>query len=511
MLAASKAPLNYVRWTRHGEVRAFAEFRRAHPRNDRTAPIAVLLLDENSAKEAVDATVTSIRASFDDPVIYSVAARGSGLQPLPRHDSLRGALSALADLHETAWLLPVRAGDQVSRALDDILARSLGTADESLLYWDEDHLRADRRCDPWVKPEWDSLLFGALGGLLGASVLSLAAVKRLSGPWSDEPINPETVERMLFDLAATKRPKHVPLILTHRAEGSGRNQARRPVPTPPSPARWPSVSIIVPTRDKPELLAACLNGIDQIDYSGPIQIIIVDNASRDPVAVELLERIEKDSRALVLRDDGAFNFSRLNNLAAMAAQGEILCLLNNDVEPFDRDWLSTLVSYAVQESVGAVGAQLVYPSGRIQHAGVAVGLGGAAGHVQKGVDPSERRFWTWHAVTRETSALTAAVLVLKKSAFAEVGGFDEAFPVAFNDVDFCLRLKQSGLRNIYVADVRLLHRVSESRGQDRSPAQAQRFAGELARLQARWGTERYSDPHFSPLFSRLVERCVLVP
>jgi O-antigen biosynthesis protein len=201
----------------------------------------------------------------------------------------------------------------------------------------------------------------------------------------------------------------------------------------------------------------------------------------------------------------------LNNLGARAADGELLCLLNNDVEPLDGEWLKTLVRYALEEEVGAVGAQLVYPSGRIQHAGVAVGLGGAAGHVQKGVDPDEPRFWTWQAVTREVSALTAAVLVLRKSRYEEVGGFDEGFAVAFNDIDFCLRLKQRGLRNIYVADVRLLHRESESRGKDRTPERARRFAGELARLQERWGTEEYRDPHFSPLFSALVERCVLNP
>ena len=114
-------------------------------------------------------------------------------------------------------------------------------------------------------------------------------------------------------------------------------------------------------------------------------------------------------------------------------------------------------------------------------------------------------------MTREVSALTAAVLVVKKKDYVGAGGFDEDFAVAFNDVDFCLRLKERGLRNIYVADVRLLHRESESRGKDHLPAQARRFASELARLQERWGTEDYSDPHFSPLFSRLVERCVLAP
>jgi GT2 family glycosyltransferase len=508
MLAASQAPLNYARWTRHGEVRAFAEFCRVHRQSQDAPPIVALLLDSDASGEAVDVSLKSIRAALSDPVFYSAADR-SGLQPLPRSDSLLGMLTALVELHGTAWLLPVKAGDRVSALLGDVLARSLRTGDESLVYWDEDHLRAGRRCDPWVKPDWDPLLFGALGGLLGASVLSLAAIKSFSASLSDSPIHEASFERLLRDVGSIARPKHIPLILSHRAQASGTKRAA--ASTPPAPANWPGVSIIVPTRDKPVLLAACLSGIGRIDYPGPIQTIVVDNGSRDPVALELLERVEKEPRALVLRDEEPFNFSRLNNLAARAAQGEILCLLNNDVEPFDNDWLTTLVRYAVHEGVGAVGPQLVYPSGRIQHAGVVVGIGGAAGHVQKGLEPSERSFWTWHAVTRETSALTAAVLVVKKSVFHEVGGFDEAFAVAFNDVDFCLRLRELGLRNIYVADVRLLHRESESRGKDRSPAQAQRFAGELARLQARWETEHYSDPHFSPLFSGLVERCILAP
>jgi len=509
MIAASRAPLNYARWTRHGEVRAFAEFRGVHPRSQDAAPIVVLVLDENFADDVVDATVKSIRAALDDPLVYSVAGHGRGLQPLPRSDSLLRALITLAELHWTAWLLPVRAGDRVSGELGDVLARSLGTGDETLVYWDEDHLQGDRRCDPWVKPGWDPLLFGALEGLLGASVLSLAAVKSLSGHLPDVPIDRPALERLLFDIAAIEPPKHIPLILTHRADALGAKQVAAQMP--PAPPSWPSVSIIVPTRDKPQLLAACINGIQRIDYPGSIQTIVVDNGSRDPAALELLESVEKSPRSLVLRDEGTFNFSRLNNLAARDAEGEVLCLLNNDVEPFDNNWLTTLVRYVARQGVGAVGAQLVYPSGRIQHAGVAVGLGGAAGHIQKGVEPSVRSFWTWHAVTRETSALTAAVLLVKKSVFEEAGGFDEAFAVAFNDVDFCLRLKQRGLRNIYVADVRLVHRESESRGQDRSAAQARRFADELARLQARCGTERHSDPHFSPLFSRLVERCILAP
>ena len=132
--------------------------------------------------------------------------------------------------------------------------------------------------------------------------------------------------------------------------------------------------------------------------------------------------------------------------------------------------------------------------------------------MQKGVMPEERRFWTWHRVTREVSAVTAAVMVIRKSKFFEVGGFDaESFPVAFNDVDLCLRLKKAGYRNLYVAEARLIHRESESRGDDRNRKNVERYSRELSVLQGRWKTIDIVDPHFSTLFSRSVERCVLIP
>ena len=498
MVAASKALLNYLRWTRHGEIRCFDEYRQVHRQSARMGPIVALLLDQHAAESAADATIRSLRAALGDVIICSIADWEVG----------RAGLQALSEIADRSWVLPIAAGDQVSPELGDILARSVDAGAETLIYWDEDRLDQGWRCDPWVKPEWDSLLFGRLGGLVGASIVPFALLASSKLSAVDALADTGSIGRRLLDIASCRQPKHIPLILTHRA---GKTKAEAPPTLPPAPVFWPSVSIIIPTRDKPDLLAACLNGVERVQYAGKLQIILVDNASRDPAALELLTRYELDPRVLLLRDDGPFNFSRLNNLAAKAAEGEVLCLLNNDVEPTDGGWLATLARYAVQDGVGAVGAQLVYPNGRIQHAGVAIGVGGAAGHVQKGVDPRERSFWTWHGVSREVSAVTAAVMVVKRSAFIEAGGFDEEFEVAFNDIDFCLRLKQRGLRNIYVAEVRLVHRESESRGDDRTPPEARRFAAELARLKERWDTANYSDPHFSPLLSRLVERCVLVP
>ena len=257
-------------------------------------------------------------------------------------------------------------------------------------------------------------------------------------------------------------------------------------------------------------MRSCLSGLARLAYPGPVEIIVVDNGSREPDALALLAAEQAAGRIRVLRDDGPFNFSRLNNRAAAIATGDYLCLLNNDVEALDGEWLTAMMRHAVQPGVGAVGAQLLYPDGRIQHAGVAVGIGGAAGHGQRGVDPASPDHAAWHAVTRQVSAVTAACLLVARTHHAAVGGLDEAgFAVAFNDVDFCLKLQAAGLANIYCAQSRLIHAESRTRPNDNRPDQQARFNAELALLQQRWSTETLPDPHHSPLFSTSAETCLL--
>ncbi|PTQ09118.1 hypothetical protein CLG96_14780 [Sphingomonas oleivorans] len=329
-------------------------------------------------------------------------------------------------------------------------------------------------------------------------------------------------------------PSHIPLILTHCAAPDDRLEpdhwatlvtrrwreqatllqcgSQQPFyrVAPPEPKIWPSVSIIIPTRDKVELLSACLAGLSRLRYPGACEIIVVDNGTTQPAALRLLEELQADDTVQVIRDDGPFNFSALNNRAAAQAAGDVFCLLNNDVEALDGDWLAAMVRHAVRPDVGAVGSMLLYPDGSVQHAGVAIGIGGAAGHLARGAMPTDPDHFAWHGVTRSVSAVTAACLVVRREAYFSVGGLDAAaFPVAFNDVDFCLKLQQSGLRNVFVAEARLIHHESVSRGKDHAPANIERFNGELARFRKRWGSAEHSDPHYSPLFSRSAEPCLL--
>src|SRR4029077_4757796 len=213
----------------------------------------------------------------------------------------------------------------------------------------------------------------------------------------------------------------------------------------------PLVSVIVPTRDQVTLLRRCLTSIRQKTDYGSIEIVIVDNGSTDPETHAFFRDLVQDASIHIVTDPDEFNFSRLINRGAEVARGEILALVNNDIETEESDWLREMVSNAVRPEVGAVGARLWYPDGRLQHAGVVLGLHGVASRgfqrfsVQP-VAPMNRTF----ALSQNYSAVTAACMVTRKAIFDDVGGFDENLPHNFNDVDFCLRLRERGLQIVWI-------------------------------------------------------------
>lgn len=511
MSAVASHPDAYAHWIRTGEEAAFDRFRQVNAPHIAPA-VTALILVENECHTEVNRSTDSLRAAFGAEMqIYSSCQAGSRCARLPVGAAAHvgAALSFFSRYTRADWLLPLPAGDVVSHELPDALSRSLQPS-TTIAYWDEDVIDSAERCDPWIKPAWDHVLFRSRDGLTGAGVISLNAAKDVAKATAHLPLNRRGFEQLSSVMAADCRPRqplHIPLVLTHRHNRNRLSRQLPPAPPPPFPSKWPKVSVLLPVRDRPDLLRACLGGLDRTSYGGEIELVVIDNGSVDPQALLILAGL-KDAR--VLRDDQPFNFSRLNNLGASVASGDFLCCLNNDVEPLHKEWLSLMVAYANEESVGAVGALLLYPSGKIQHAGVAIGLGGAAGHVQRGVHPADERFRTWHQATREVSAVTAAAMIVRKSTFDAIGGFDEiAFPVAFNDVDLCLRLKRAGFRNIFVAEAHLLHRESESRGSDSASGNSKRFARELQALRDRWRTQGFEDPHYSPLFSKAVERCML--
>lgn len=265
----------------------------------------------------------------------------------------------------------------------------------------------------------------------------------------------------------------------------------------PEPA--PLVSIIVPTRNAHEVLEACVSSVLERTTYPRFELLIVDNGSDDDEALRYLERLRQDGRVRVLRDERPFNYSALNNAAARQTRGDVLVLLNNDTEVITSSWLEELVSHAMRPEVGAVGARLLYPDGTVQHAGVVLGLGGAAAHSHRGSPREAYGHGARLILTQAYSAVTGACLAVRRALYLELGGLNETdFAIAYNDVDFCLRLRERGYTNVYTPFAELYHYESKTRGADEHGVKRQRFAGEMAQLQGRWPGVIAADPFYNP-------------
>jgi O-antigen biosynthesis protein len=268
---------------------------------------------------------------------------------------------------------------------------------------------------------------------------------------------------------------------------------RRPVPTPP-----PLVSLIIPTRNRHDLLGPCLDGILKRTNYQPLEVIIIDHQSDEPETMALLERWRTDSRVRITHYEGVFNYSDMNNKAVALARGDIVGLINNDVDVIEPDWLTEMVSHAVDPENGAIGAKLLYPNDHVQHAGVILGTGGIAGHLHLNASRMATGYFGRLALTSNVSAVTGACLILRKSVFEEVGGLNaKDLTVAFNDVDLCLKIQAKGYRNVWTPFALLYHHESPSRGPDTTPDKIERARRETEFMRTQWGELLDQDPYFN--------------
>lgn len=403
-----------------------------------------------------------------------------------------------------------------------------------LIYSDEDKLddRGDR-FDPYFKPDWNPELFLSHNVVCHLGVYDIGMVRELGGfrPGYEGSQDYDLALRCVARLRADQIG-HVPHVLYHwraiagstalsggeksYAHLAGRRALEDHLAATGSigakvtevtggyrvqralPENEPRVTLIIPTRDRVDLLERCVESICKITSYRNFELLIVDNQSSDAATLGYFARLEDRDNVRVLPYDAPFNYSRLNNVAAAEASGEVIGLVNNDIEAIHADWLGEMVSLAIQPSNGAVGAMLYYPDERIQHAGVIIGLGGVAGHawtaMPRGFPGQQHRA----QLTQNLTAVTAACLLVRRSVFMEVGGLDETFEVAFNDVDFCLRIAQLGYRNVWTPWAELYHYESATRGYEDNPRKKARFDGEVARMQERWGRSLLWDPAYSP-------------
>jgi len=397
--------------------------------------------------------------------------------------------------------------------------------DVALIYADEDFINAaGQRCAPYFKTDWNPDLFYAQNFLTGLTGYRTDLVKKLQ-------FQEDIAGLTLYDLSLrvllsldTAQIHHIPQILCHRhqnfenyphrtsltaLERYFQQLARQVVITPsiaghnriiyPLPSEPPLVTVIIPTRDQLKLLQTIVTGILQHTEYPALELIIVDNGSVAAETLNYLQQLQQDQRIRVLRHDAEFNYSQLNNLAVSQARGEVLALLNNDLEVIHPDWLKEMVSQALRPEVGAVGAKLYYSNNTIQHAGVIVGLGGLAGHGFKFLPKQFAGYYWKPFLTQNYSAVTGACLVLRKEVYEKVGGLNEVqLKVAFNDVDLCLKIRALGYWIVWTPHAELYHHESVSRGADLTVRKYLRLQREIRYMQTQWTTQLAADPFYHP-------------
>jgi GT2 family glycosyltransferase len=488
-----RSPSAYAYWiaSREPAIRA-----RALHKAPSAAAAILPVIDCSAGLEGLDRTLKSLPPDAQAFVVGGPSDAGAvSIETIDE-------LEAYFDSAE-AWVCPISCGDRLANDALHIYGAALaGEVKSEIVYSDDDLIDADGcRMKPHFKPQWNRELFEHHDFLTGASVVR---VRRDDLRKLPERGWPEALVRTALDRGST--PVHLSQVLHHRSARPGPCVPAKP--QLPAFHDAPAVSIIIPTRNRADLLRACIEGVKRTDYPA-IDIIVVDNESDEPDSIAYLQGLS-ETGVTVMRVDGRFNYSALNNAAAAAARGELLCFLNNDIEMLEGDWLDLLVRQAIRPDIGAVGARLLYPDRTIQHAGVFIGIGGGAGHGHRFLRDDDAGYFERARLPQRVSAVTGACLVVAREKFLAVDGFDEeTFPVAFNDVDLCLKLNARGWQSFYEPRATLIHHESKSRGSDRAKANRGRFGGELAALKRKWGTDQHPDPFHHPHLSPFCEQFLI--
>lgn len=465
-------------------------------------------------------------------VLTEYAGRDPRIRIIP-HEGARGTseLRAHAPAAARGGFVVLLDSDGVLRphSLLQFVEAIAADPERAILYCDEDVIDADGvRRDPDFKPDWnpDLLLSHNYLGHLVALRTSLVReaggiLARFVGCGDLEPI------LRCSERVAPRQIHHIPEILYHGTAGARREcdsatamravaahleragsaaqvepgklpgscRVRWLLPVPP-----PRISIITPTRDRADLLRRCVESILARSTYPDFELVVVDNRSGDRRALGYLEELAGRARVRVLRRDAPFNFSALNNWAARQCAGQLLALVNNDIEVIAPDWLEEMAGLAMRPDTGAVGAMLYYPDDTIQHAGMLLGINGIAGHVYAGKPRGHSGHCGRARTVQNLSAVTGACLMVRRELYEAVGGLDERLPVEFNDLDFCLRLGELGYRNVWTPFAELYHHESGSRTLEDASAKRMREEG-VAYMTGRWREWLRDDPAYNPNLS----------
>jgi len=451
----------------------------------------------------------------------------SGAELAPAHTAVNRTLELASGKYATV----IGCGGTLrEHALAEVMLAISAHPKAEIVYCDEDKIAGDgHRLDPWFKCDWAPDLFLSQDYLGHLTVHRTDNIKRVGG-WRDGFEGAENYDltlRLIEDIPP-QAIIHVAKVLYHERapepesapKSDGKDAARKAVAdhlqrtgvrasvdrdSPychvvydvPDPS--PAVSLIIPTRDNRTVLESCISSVLEKTTYDNYEILVVNNGSEEQGTIDYLATIARNEKITVLDFPGPFNFSAINNFAADRAGGALIALLNDDVEVISPRWLSLMAGHAMRPEIGCVGAKLYYPDERIQHAGVVLGMGGIAGHGHKYLARSEEGHFSRLMLTHNVSAVTAACMVVRAQTYDEVGGFNEKdLTIAFNDVDFCLKVRDRGYRNLFEPGAELYHHESISRGRENTRKKKRRFRAEVDYMKRRWGEALDADPYYSP-------------
>lgn len=481
------------------------------------------LVDDASRDPAVQRTLDE----------YSLADARIQLLRREENGHIAAASNSALSIARGEWVVPLDHDDELT---EHALAMAVLAAAEhpsaGLVYSDEDKIdETGKRFTPFFKPDFDPLRLLSQNYVCHMTMMRRDLVERAGGyKVGTEGSQDWDLVLRLTELLQPEDVVHVPHVLYHwraHSASTAMDLASKPYAirnggkavaehlrrrglaaetitngaTGLVRVKWhlpehvPKVSIVIPTRDS-SCLMRCVESLVRGTGYANYEVVIVDNGSQSKATLDFLRRSE--SWLKVIRDERDFNFSALNNMAVGHCDGEVICLLNDDCEIIHYDWLEEMVSQLLQDGVGAVGAKLLYGDGRIQHGGTVLGIGGVAGHAHKYADRLATGHFSRLLVPHSLSAVTAACMVVRRAAFEQVGGMDEVnLPIAFNDVDFCIRLREAGWRIVWSPFAELFHLESVSRGDEEGP-RAEGFAREVWYMKRRWGDLLRDDPYYNP-------------
>jgi GT2 family glycosyltransferase len=552
-LSECTPPDEYRRWIARHEPDAATLARQRLHRFARSPKISIVVPVYNPPATFLEAMIASVQAQtyanwelciadgaspapHVRPILDRVAADSRvKVVHLPTNAGIVGNSNAAADLATGDYLALLDHDDTLAPfALHTVVAAINETPDADFLYSDEDKIDTyGDRVEPNFKPEWSPETLRSRNYICHLTVLARSLYQTIGGfrPGYD---GSQDYDLVLRATERAQRIVHIPHVLYHwrmHAQSTAANTGSKnyafdagkravgehlersgidgSVHDGPIPGTYqvvyhlrsqPLVSIIVPNKDQPGLLARCVESLARSSYAN-YELVIVENGSQLPETHAYYAELRKQPHVRILEWSRPFNYAAVNNFAAAEARGDFLLFLNNDTEAINPDWLEAMVKVAAQPGVGAVGAKLYYADDTIQHAGIVVGMGGVAGHSHLFYPRAAQGYMQRLRITQNVAAVTGACLLMPRAVFEQVGGFDEGFVLAFNDVDLCLSVLKAGYRVVWTPDAELYHLESKTRGYEDTAEKQARFKREYDLFHLKWGQFlKAGDPYYSPHF-----------